>query len=331
MNTRRHLTLPAFLAITLLVPATAIDIAGAAPPRCAGERATIIARSGRRTTGTSGPDVIFGTSGRDRISGGGGGDRICGRGGSDSIGGGGGNDRLSGDAGEDLLWGDPGNDNLSGGDGADGLEGGLGDDALNGGGSNDILVGDTAAVPGGLQAGLAQARAEARGPSDDQMSGGAGNDAAFGGGGQNSFAGGTGQNTCANAAAPTDCAGLPPGAPSATPISATFSFPITTYTFDVTDPDGEPIDQRWAKGADLAGDVRNCGSFTGAGETADWSHAHGPPDNCPDESPHPSAIYSVAVDSIGWTITSMYNEGSSVGTSSYVPTLTPPSLQGWPQ
>lgn len=331
MNGRRVASVPVFLAISLLVPVTAIEIAGAAPPRCGGERATIVARSGRRTTGTSGPDVIVGTNGRDVINGGGGADRICGRGGHDMVGGGNGNDRLFGDGGEDLLRGDPGNDSLIGGDGADGLEGGRGNDALTGNASNDILVGDSAAVPDGLQAGLAQAKAEARGPSDDQMSGGGGNDVGLGGGGQNSFAGGTGQNTCANIDAPTACAGPPLGAPTADPIVATFSFPVTTYTFDVTDPDGQPVDQRWAKGADMQGDGRDCGSFTYSGEVAQWSHAHEPPDNCPEESPHPSAFYSVAVDSIGWTISNMYNEGSSVGTTTYVPTLTPPSLAGWPQ
>jgi Right handed beta helix region/RTX calcium-binding nonapeptide repeat (4 copies) len=86
---------------------------------CAGRKATIVAKPGKRTVGTNGPDVIAGTGKRDRIKGRGGKDVICGLAGNDVLRGGGGKDRLLGGKGRDLLIGGPGKDVLRGGPGRD--------------------------------------------------------------------------------------------------------------------------------------------------------------------------------------------------------------------
>jgi DNA-binding beta-propeller fold protein YncE len=99
-------------------------------PRCHGERATMLLRSGDEGTlrGTRGADVIIGSSGDDVIIGRGGNDLICGRGGDDTIKGRAGADTLRGGAGDDTLIGQRGNDVLIGGPGHDITLGGPGRD-----------------------------------------------------------------------------------------------------------------------------------------------------------------------------------------------------------
>jgi Ca2+-binding RTX toxin-like protein len=99
-------------------------------PSCNGTEATIVARPGVPTVGTSGRDVIVGTDGPDEIRGGDGDDLICGAGGDD---------RIFGEGGDDTLLGDAGNDTLDGGAGQDLIYGGAGDDRLLGGAGDDWL------------------------------------------------------------------------------------------------------------------------------------------------------------------------------------------------
>lgn len=119
----------AMVAITLVGPAGA----GAQTATCFGERATITARPGTVTYGTSGRDVIVGTSGADTIRARGGGDLICS---------GGGDDRVYGGYGADLIDLGTGNDYGRGGPGADQLWGGTGSDLMRGRGGDDIVRGE---------------------------------------------------------------------------------------------------------------------------------------------------------------------------------------------
>src|SRR3954451_24584901 len=119
--------------------------AGAEPPTCNGQVATIVGTTGPdRIVGTPARDVINADAGDDVVSGEGTGDVICGGVGNDTIGADGGNDRMFGDEDTDTLGGDRGNDRLFGGDGdGDRLRGGLGDDTEDGGpGNGDEVAGD---------------------------------------------------------------------------------------------------------------------------------------------------------------------------------------------
>lgn len=126
------------------------------PPKCFGERATIVGSNGDdNLTGTRDSDVIVGADGNDRIDGGPGDDKICGgegddllkgaggddqvagRLGDDRVEGGGRSDRISGNAGNDELIAGSGKDKLSGNEGKDTLSGGEGKDFLNGGAGAD--------------------------------------------------------------------------------------------------------------------------------------------------------------------------------------------------
>ncbi|HUR78990.1 MAG TPA: calcium-binding protein [Acidimicrobiales bacterium] len=114
--------------------------------------ATIFAKPGVTTTGTSGNDVIYGTAGNDVIYGGGGNDVILGRGGSDRLYGGNDQDVLCGGAESDQLYGQAGHDKLAGDSGNDSLYGGIGNDGLVGGLAADRLFGDSGVdtcAPGG--------------------------------------------------------------------------------------------------------------------------------------------------------------------------------------
>ena len=107
--------------------------ASAAPPRCFGERATIVGPSRADVLkGTNRADVIVGLGGADTIRGGGRGDLICGGKGGDTIRGGAGIDLMFGDQGNDEIFGQggfynqavpgAGNDFVDGGTGTDGNE-----------------------------------------------------------------------------------------------------------------------------------------------------------------------------------------------------------------
>ena len=104
-------------------------------PTCYGLPATIVARPGVTTIGTSGPDVIIGTPGPDRIEGRGGRDRICSKAGNDTVLGGTGKDWVSLGKGSDVAWGGTGSDRLKGNSGTDTLYGQKGKDDFCGGGS----------------------------------------------------------------------------------------------------------------------------------------------------------------------------------------------------
>lgn len=155
---------------------------GTRGPRCGGRPATIVAKPGQTTVGTSGDDVIVGTSGHDVIRGGGGNDVICARGGDDSVSGGDGNDRISGGGGKDRLSGNgdrdrisgnSGNDRISGGDDRDRLNGGDGNDRISGGRGKDSLSG---------------------GKGRDRLGGGSGNDRLSGSGGNDRLSGDSGND-----------------------------------------------------------------------------------------------------------------------------------------
>ncbi len=86
------------LAVGLAVPLSVVPIAQAAPPTCAGFKATIVGNAKNNTiVGTRKRDVIVAGAGDDTIRGLGGNDIICGGEGADTIQGGEGNDRLYGE------------------------------------------------------------------------------------------------------------------------------------------------------------------------------------------------------------------------------------------
>jgi Tol biopolymer transport system component len=102
---------------------------GAAPPRCLGRRATIVASAGGGLTrGTRGKDVIVGSGGADRISSGGGRDLVCSRGGDDRVGTGRGADRVSAGPGDDRVTTGGGADSVNPGSGRDRVHCGAGHD-----------------------------------------------------------------------------------------------------------------------------------------------------------------------------------------------------------
>jgi uncharacterized delta-60 repeat protein len=117
---------------------------GAAVPRCAGRRATIVGTVRRdRLRGTRRADVIVALGGDDLVRASGGRDRVCAGRGDDRVSGGNGNDRLSGGAGRDTLAGGAGGDRLTGGGGRDRLAGGGGRDTCLGGPGRDRATCET--------------------------------------------------------------------------------------------------------------------------------------------------------------------------------------------
>ena len=105
---------------------------GAAPPRCLGQRATIVAPAdGGLTQGTPGNDVIVGSKRADRISSHAGRDLVCSRGGAD---------RVNTGAGADRVSAGPGGDRIRAGGGADSVNPGSGRDLVSTGPGNDELV-----------------------------------------------------------------------------------------------------------------------------------------------------------------------------------------------
>ena len=196
----RH-AIPLLALIAPLAVASTADAAAAAAT-CEGRPATIIARAGQPTNGTSGDDVIVGTSGADVIDGRGGDDIICGRDGRDRITGGLGDDTINGGKGGDVLWGESGADVLLGGDGPDRAYGGDGADEIRGGSHGDKLIGGDGSdtINGG------PGRDELKGAgADDQLqggdgadyvSGGEGGDVIGGGAGNDSLYGGSGSDRC---------------------------------------------------------------------------------------------------------------------------------------
>jgi Tol biopolymer transport system component len=102
---------------------------GAAPPRCLGRRATVVAPAGGgRTLGTPGNDVIVGSRKADRISSRGGRDLVCSRGGDDRVKTGAGADRVSAGAGDDRVTTGGGVDRVNPGSGRDRVSCGAGRD-----------------------------------------------------------------------------------------------------------------------------------------------------------------------------------------------------------
>ncbi|HKW77585.1 MAG TPA: hypothetical protein VJQ09_00720 [Candidatus Limnocylindria bacterium] len=96
--------------------------------------------------------------------------------------------------------------------------------------------------------------------------------------------------------------------PKITRFYATFSRPVTTYTVEATDPDGDTLTYTWTSNA-------FCGVFTGGNSTtATWSH----PDkslggNCPDEPVHAGAITVTVSDGKGGTDSFTWTRGSDTG------------------
>jgi Ca2+-binding RTX toxin-like protein len=120
------------LTVGLVLPAVAVIAtstpAGAAPPQCRGQAATVV--------GTSGDDHLAGTPGDDVVVGLGGNDVVTGLGGDDVLCGGPGADDLVGGPGDDLVYGGPDERRVHGRRTfveGDLLEGGPGDDVLDAG------------------------------------------------------------------------------------------------------------------------------------------------------------------------------------------------------
>jgi Tol biopolymer transport system component len=124
---------------------------GAAPPRCLGRRATIVAPAGGGLTrGTRSDDVIVGSQGADTISSGGGRDRVCSRGGDD---------RVKTGAGADRVSAGPGDDRVITGRGADRVRSGSGRDRVSTGrGNDDLGLADSARDRANCGAGYDRAR-----------------------------------------------------------------------------------------------------------------------------------------------------------------------------
>lgn len=148
---RRLFTRVSTVTVVLAVVATLFAFSGTANAQasCFGRAATIVARPGQVTVGTSGNDVIVGTSGADEIRGRGGDDLVCAGGGNDVVHGGRGRDTVDlgaghdtgrGGPGADHVMGGPGDDTLRGGKLADTLDGGAGRDQCRGGAGSDHLA-----------------------------------------------------------------------------------------------------------------------------------------------------------------------------------------------
>jgi Tol biopolymer transport system component len=102
---------------------------GAAPPRCLGRRATIVAPAGGgRTRGTPGNDVIVGSKAADRVFSGAGRDLVCSLGGADRVNTGAGDDRVAAGAGDDRVMAGGGADRVNPGRGRDRVKCGAGQD-----------------------------------------------------------------------------------------------------------------------------------------------------------------------------------------------------------
>jgi len=108
---------------------------------CFGQQATIVAKAGEITYGTSGDDVIVGTSGNDIIRARAGDDRVCSKAGNDDVKGGSGNDRIKLGPGSDYAHGGSGDDFIKGGSGDDTIQGGAGDDEIRAGKGSDRVRG----------------------------------------------------------------------------------------------------------------------------------------------------------------------------------------------
>jgi Ca2+-binding RTX toxin-like protein len=114
-------------ATLLLLAASPVPVAEAAPRTCAGKQVTIVGTSGDdNLRGTRGNDVIDGLGGSDVINGLQGRDTICGNYGADDLRGNAGNDRLYG--GKDALTFDGAQSTARIGD------------TLNGGSGDDVIV-----------------------------------------------------------------------------------------------------------------------------------------------------------------------------------------------
>jgi hypothetical protein len=98
-----------------------------------------------------------------------------------------------------------------------------------------------------------------------------------------------------------------PAPPRVTHFTATFSFPITTYTVEVTDPAGGGLKYTWTKS-------NPCGTFSFNGPVAQWSHPDSnQPGACPPEPVHPGSITVVATDVLGRSASFTWTRGSDIG------------------
>ena len=89
-------------------------------------------------------------------------------------------------------------------------------------------------------------------------------------------------------------------------ITVTFDVPVTTYTVEAVDADGDELAYEWVKEGE-----RDCGDFSADGPVARWSHAHPP---CPSEPFHPSVVRVTVTDGAGHAVTAVYEGGSEAGT-----------------
>src|SRR6185503_3006989 len=83
-------------------------------------------------------------------------------------------------------------------------------------------------------------------------------------------------------------------------IIATFVQPVTSYTVQASDPDGDPLRYSWTS-------TNPFGTYTGATtQTFAWSHPHPP---CPDETSHPGTI-TVQINDEHYILTRNYQRKS---------------------
>ncbi len=145
-TTARFRSLPIRALVTLTAVVAAVSALPSGPataqaPTCFGRAATIVARPGVVTYGTSGADVIVGTWGPDEIRGRGGGDLICALEGDDRVYGSFGPDTIDLGPGRDFARGGPGADVIYGGSGRDVIRGRSGPDTIHAQGGIDRCSG----------------------------------------------------------------------------------------------------------------------------------------------------------------------------------------------
>lgn len=94
--------------------------------------------------------------------------------------------------------------------------------------------------------------------------------------------------------------------PKVSAIQATHFRPVTVYSVEARDPDGDELTYVWRKSAE-----RPCGTFISSeGNIATWSHPEPP---CPKEKVHPGTITVVVSDGEGHRVRAVYPFGSASG------------------
>ncbi|HVM55698.1 MAG TPA: hypothetical protein VM262_21115 [Acidimicrobiales bacterium] len=108
---------------------------------------------------------------------------------------------------------------------------------------------------------------------------------------------------------PTTVTTVPVAAPNEPPvvgpITATFSFPVTTYRIAAEDPDGDALTYTWGH------TTADCGEYRADGPVYQWSHPHPP---CPEEPFHPGTVFVTVDDGNGNVVRVEYPFGSQAGT-----------------